>query len=323
MTAPHLPSYAAYFSYNLRNYLGDWSRAQLYLRSGDTVIGGLHFTDQAMAVLRDRDHPDFRKYWTILLFRIMHHHPYLFHATDGAQSWTTRTVRDRGGQVSFMTVVPKLSQYEYELKVRAFKPRFDAFMQRLRKLTAGRSTMETALITVREIAAVSDFDYTYQNNSIRHALMEGTTMCWGTTGFFNTAMHLLGYRAEPLFSWHVGGGREHAWSALYVPERGRWVEIDATWMNQRVKVGGQERKVLAMQYFDFSSKDSETYAQHHCTEMETVFELTDLPRPGLYGRGGIGYQFPGQTGYVTDAVPVPGGGIELRLLNGSSRRIRL
>ena len=110
--AERLSSFAAYLSRNLREYQRDWPLVPEYLRSGDTVIGGLHFTEAAMEGLRDRNHPDFRRNWDIVLFRILYHHPYLFHVTEGAMRRSVMTFPG-SRPVSFMTPVPNMTQAEY------------------------------------------------------------------------------------------------------------------------------------------------------------------------------------------------------------------
>ena len=288
--------YAALLIDNLQRYNGNFRKAPDLLSDPDTILNGFHFSDAFLERLHDTEHPQHNDSWRMLLWEICCDAPYLFHITETSFNVRMQKLPDANGRlIPVCYPVPVMDIAKYRGMLADFIPYWLRLSAVVKQKTAGCSTLSAALITALEVSQLCQYDYSYSHNSIRNVLMDGIALCWGYTGCFNALMRQLGYRAEPVFTWDLGG-EEHAWSAVWVPEQQRWCEIDVTWMRNTK----QEKPIIDLCFFDCASGDKEGFPKHYAAVPESVLLVTDPPQIDLSYSGGIGYRFLDHSKVITE-----------------------
>ena len=304
---------------NLQRYNTDFRKAANLITDPDRIINGLHFSDAFMQTLLHPEHPDYRDAWRMLLWEICCDAPLLFHVTETNFRTRQQIMQLPDGRtVPVCYPVPEISLADYRKMLETFLPEWIRFSADIQQKTAGCSTLAAALITALEINKRCRYDYTYSHNAIRNVLHDGIALCWGFTGCFNAVMRQLGYRAEPVFTWDLGG-EEHAWSALFIPEQNRWCEIDVTWMNNTHK----DKRFIDLCFFDCASGDKEGFPQHYAEKPESVLLVTDPPVIDLSYSKGIGYQYLDHSRVVTEITHLLSNQFRLTFDDGSEEILQL
>lgn len=304
---------------NLQRCYLNFRKAAPLLSDPDRIIGGLHFSAEFMEILHDPAHPGFTDAWRMLLWEICCDAPLLFHVTEtkfriGMQKYAD----ENGREIPVCFPMPEMKNEQYREQLADYLPVWIQFLAGIRKKTAGCSTLAAALITALEINQRCKYDYTYSHNSIRNVLCDGIALCWGFTGCFNAVMRALGYRAEPVFTWDLGG-EEHAWSALFVPEQNRWCEIDVTWMNNT----RNNNQFIDLCFFDCASGDKEDFPAHYAAVPESVLLVSDPPLIDLSYAGGIGYRFLDHSKVVTEIQQMRNNQFRLHFSDGTEEILQL
>ena len=304
---------------NLQRYNQNFTKAPALLSDPDTIIRGLHFSDAFVQSLLTPDHPQHRDNWRMLLWEICCDAPLLFHVVETNFRIMKQTIQYPDGKIFPVCFpAPEIDIEEYRKILAEFLPVWIKFSAMIAKKTAGCSTLAAALITALEIDKICSYDYSYTRNSIRNVLTDGSSLCWGFTGCFNALMRQLGYRAEPVFTWDLGG-EEHAWSALWVPEQNRWCEIDVTWMNNTHK----GKQFIDLCFFDCASGDKEGFPQHYAEVPESVLLSTDPPVIDLSYNKGIGYQYLDHSRVITEITYLHSNQFRLQFNDGSEEILHL
>ncbi|MBQ5339129.1 MAG: transglutaminase domain-containing protein [Oscillospiraceae bacterium] len=292
--------YATLLIDNLQRYSNRYAKAAELLSNPETVISGIRFSDAVMESLHDPQHPQFHDHWRTLLWEICCDAPFLFHITETPFQVGMQMHRNADGKtVPVCFPMPEITIEKYREMLGDFLPRWLKLSAAVKQKTAGCNTLSAALITALEISRLCSYDYTYSRNSIRNVLTDGSALCWGFTGCFNALMRQLGYRAEPVFTWDLGG-EEHAWSAVWAAEQQRWCEIDVTWMNNTK----DNHRFIDLCFFDCASGDREGFPQHYAAAPESVLLMTEPKMIDLSYSGGIGYRYLDHSRVVTEIQTV-------------------
>lgn len=297
----------------------DFRKAAPLLSDPDRILSGMHFSETFMDSLHDPEHPQFHDAWRMLLWEICCDAPFLFHVTETPFRIGMQMHPDETGRVIPVCFpMTEITIEAYRGMLEEFIPVWLRFLAGIRQKTAGCSTLAAALITALEINKICKYDYTYSHNSIRNVLCDGIALCWGFTGCFNAAMRSLGCRAEPVFTWDLGG-EEHAWSALWVPEQNRWCEIDVTWMNNT----RNNNQFIDLCFFDCASGDREGFPMHYAAVPESVLLVNDPPLIDLSYSGGIGYRYLAHSRVVTEIQPMLKNQFRLLYSDGTEELLQL
>lgn len=212
--------------------------------------------------------------------------------------------------LSAWTPMPQyvLSDAEFEAALPEYSAAWQSFLADVRAQAAGKRTLDTALITAQAICERCTYDNSRENRSAYDGVMKGATVCMGYTNWFNAAMHEMGYTVTFVSSPNL----QHVWSAVYVPELGRWAEIDVTWMDH-MNEPDRRYSALDLAYFDFSSRDSAVLPEHFCTDQESMIGLLEEPVPAMYAADCFGLRAAeSDDRFIERAVPLPGGGFSGR-----------
>ena len=311
--------YASFLTDRLQRYGSNYQKGADLLSNPDTVLNGLHFSDAFMEILHDPKHPQFHDYWRILLWEICCDAPLLFHITETQFNIGMQQHPNAEGKlIPVCFPLPEMPIEQYRAMLGDYLPRWMRLSAVIKQKTAGCGTLAAALITALEVDRLCSYDLTYSHNSIRNVLMDGIALCWGYTGCFNALMRQLGYRAEPVFTWDLGG-EEHAWSAVWVEEQQRWCEIDVTWM----KNTKQGKPFIDLCFFDCASGDKEGFPKHYAAVPESVLLLTDPPQIDLSYSDGIGYRFRDHSKVVTEIQYIQQNQFRLQYDDGSEEILTL
>ena len=311
--------FSAFLTDNLQRFSTNFRMAAPLVADPDRILQGMHFSDAFMQILLNPEHPQFHDRWRMLIWEICCDAPFLFHITETPFRIGMQKYPDENGRmipVCFPMQQITLEQYREQLT--DYLPVWMRFAAGIRQKTAGCSTLAAALITALEINRICRYDYTYSHNSIRNVLCDGIALCWGFTGCFNAVMRMLGYRAEPVFTWDLGG-EEHAWSALFVPEQNRWCEIDVTWMNNT----RNNNRFIDLCFFDCASGDKEGFPAHYAAVPESVLLETDPPLIDLSYSGGIGYRYLDHSKVVTEIQMLLNNQFRLLFSDGTTEILQL